>query len=89
MLLDGVAPPVPSPEALAAPPVLGERFTSPLLLSIAPDPPEASVLLVISRWSGDVLLGELDFLEWPSPLPPPREEVRGDTRPVCDESSVS
>lgn len=82
MPFDGVALPAPSEEVPTAPPVLGDRFASAPLLSRAPDPPEASVALVNSRWSGDVLLGELDFFEWPSPLPPPREEVRGDTRPV-------
>lgn len=34
-----------------------------------------------SRCKGDEWTGELDFL-LPSP-PPPRDEFRGDTRPVC------
>lgn len=63
MPFDGVAPPPPSAAVLGALPVLGERFTSPPLLSTAMGPPEESVALDTWRWSGDVLLGELDFLE--------------------------
>lgn len=36
----------------------------------------------ISRCRGEDWFGELDFLECESPLPP-REELRGETLPVC------
>lgn len=95
-LLDGVEPP-PLPPPLALPPAapaLGDReiaaFISSWLSMAAPplrdcEPPEATSAVVNSRCSGEVWLGEVDFFEWPSPLPP-REEFRGDTLPVCDEA---
>lgn len=39
--------------------------------------------LETSRWRGEDCFGELDFLESESPLPP-RDELRGETLPVCE-----
>lgn len=35
-----------------------------------------------SLWRGDEWIGDADFLLKESPLFPPREELRGETRPI-------
>jgi hypothetical protein len=49
-----------------------------------PSMPTGGVSLLSSLWTGDECTGELDSLLCESPLPPlpPRDEVRGETRPV-------
>lgn len=100
MLFEGVAAPPPLltlPAVVllmvlfAAPDELGDCVVlplSPILLANPPwdrdwDPPEGFIALATSRCSGEEWRGEFDCLEYVSPFPP-REEVRGETLPVCN-----
>ena len=71
-----LAPPAPPP-----PPAGGvvDSSVDVVLTDVGTGSPPASVT---PRCSGDEWMGELLFLLEVSPLPFPRDEVRGETRPV-------